>query len=530
MLDAYKGGDTKKFNAALSKYQATLESHSDPLQKATYTINDLDLSTIEFEVFFNNFQPFYIALVLYFGVFILAVSSWLGWAKPLNIAAASLLVLTFLLHTYALWARVVISGRPPVTNLYSSAVFIGWGCVLLGLIIEAVYRIGVGNVVSAVAGFATLIIAHFLTDGDTFQMLQAVLDTQFWLATHVVCITLGYSTAYLAGLIGILYILRGVYTPSLTPKISKEFARMIYGTICFSLFFSFVGTVLGGLWADDSWGRFWGWDPKENGALIIVIWNALILHARWGAMIRDRGLAVLAVVGNIVTTWSWFGVNALGAGLHSYGFISGVVFAICIAVLIFVHIMIIGIVPLPQWISSEIRDVEKYREKQAKDGLDLEAMLAAPHPVEERSVLLAIIAYLNPIYSCYLGFILLASYSVPSLAENMGYLGYLAVAYLFIMVMLFVTTTGLLQQHWAKAYICGSVASVYLLANLIWIMINYKLGNALYLLIPALAWPVIMLVVLNIRFSSPANPNSAGTSGTPSGGAPAGMKPSANKA
>jgi ABC-type transport system involved in cytochrome c biogenesis permease subunit len=98
---------------------------------------------------------------------------------------------------------------------------------------------------------------------------------------------------------------------------------MIYGILCFAIFFSFVGTVLGGLWADDSWGRFWGWDPKENGALIIVLWNALVLHARWAGMVRDRGLAVLAVAGNITTAWSWFGVNELGLGLHSYGFTEG---------------------------------------------------------------------------------------------------------------------------------------------------------------------------------------------------------------
>jgi len=85
---------------------------------------------------------------------------------------------------------------------------------------------------------------------------------------------------------------------------------------------SFVGTVLGGIWADQSWGRFWGWDPKENGALIIVLWNALILHARWGGVVRQRGVAVLAITGNIVTAWSWFGVNLLGVGLHSYGFLS----------------------------------------------------------------------------------------------------------------------------------------------------------------------------------------------------------------
>jgi ABC-type transport system involved in cytochrome c biogenesis permease subunit len=94
----------------------------------------------------------------------------------------------------------------------------------------------------------------------------------------------------------------------------------VYGTICFALFFSFVGTVLGGIWGDQSWGRFWGWDPKENGALLIVLWNAIILHARWGGMIREKGLMVLAMGGNIVTAWSWFGTNMLGIGLHSYGF------------------------------------------------------------------------------------------------------------------------------------------------------------------------------------------------------------------
>ena len=95
---------------------------------------------------------------------------------------------------------------------------------------------------------------------------------------------------------------------------------MVYGIICFATFASFVGTVLGGIWADQSWGRFWGWDPKENGALLIVIWNAIILHARWGGMVRERGMMVMAVFGNIVTSWSWFGTNMLGIGLHSYGF------------------------------------------------------------------------------------------------------------------------------------------------------------------------------------------------------------------
>ena len=95
---------------------------------------------------------------------------------------------------------------------------------------------------------------------------------------------------------------------------------MIFGITCFSLFFSLVGTVLGGIWADQSWGRFWGWDAKENGALLIVIWNAIILHARWAGIAKVRGLSALAIFGNVVTAWSYFGTNMLGVGLHSYGF------------------------------------------------------------------------------------------------------------------------------------------------------------------------------------------------------------------
>ena len=92
--------------------------------------------------------------------------------------------------------------------------------------------------------------------------------------------------------------------------------------------------MLGGLWADDSWGRFWGWDPKENGALLIVIWNALMLHARWDGMVSGRGFAALAIGGNIVTAWSWFGTNEMGIGMHSYGFTSGVLMWLTIYILL----------------------------------------------------------------------------------------------------------------------------------------------------------------------------------------------------
>jgi ABC-type transport system involved in cytochrome c biogenesis permease subunit len=344
ILVSYANHDVKEFNEAVSEYRQELVENPPHGWSPAKT---------DFETFFNHAAPFYHASVLYVFAFVLAALAWLGWSAPLNRAAFWLIALTFAVHTAALIARIYISGRPPVTNLYSAAVFIGWGCVALGLTLEVIYRLGVGNIIAAAAGFSTLLIAHFLAGGgDTFTVLEAVLDTQFWLATHVVVINLGYATTYVAGLLGLIYVLRGVLTPSLTKSAARDLARMIYGTLCFSIFFSFVGTVLGGLWADDSWGRFWGWDPKENGALIIVLWNALVLHARWDGMVKERGLAVLAIVGNITVSWSMFGVNELGVGMHSYGFTEGVTLTLVVFVAAQLAVVALGCVPRQLWWSA----------------------------------------------------------------------------------------------------------------------------------------------------------------------------------
>ena len=349
ILGAYEEGNAAKFNRAVAAYRAELDGRS---------LREVNLSRVSYEWFFNQFQPFFLASMLYAFVFLVATLSWLGWTNTLNRTAFWMTCFTLVLHTFAMISRIYISGRPPVTNLYSSAVFIGWGTVALGIILESVYRMGIGNVVASVTGFAALLIAHYLAgDGDTFVVLQAVLDTQFWLATHVTTINLGYSTTFLAGMLGVLYVLRGFFTRSLTPDVEKNLSRMIYGTLCFGIFFSFVGTVLGGLWADDSWGRFWGWDPKENGALIILLWNAVVLHARWDGMVKNRGMAVLSIAGNITTSWSWFGVNELGVGLHSYGFTEGVLMALGIFVLTQVAVIIVGCNPKSQWASFK-KDAE----------------------------------------------------------------------------------------------------------------------------------------------------------------------------
>ena len=321
---------------------------------------ELDADRVSFETFFNYFAPFYYSAFSYLFAFTFAVAGLLGWSKRLNRTAFLVILATFFVHTFALVARIYISGRPPVTNLYSSAVFIGWGCVVLGMIFESIYRLGIGNIIGAALGAITLGISHLLAgDGDTFKVLQAVLDTQFWLATHVVCITLGYSTTFLAGALGLYFVLAGLVTKNVTPQTSKDLSRMMYGTVCFGIFFSFVGTVLGGLWADDSWGRFWGWDPKENGALLIVLWNAILLHAHWDKIVGPRGLAVLAVGGNIITSWSWFGVNELSVGLHAYGFTEGVWATLWAFWLTQAVVMGVGLLPTELWRSELVASATK---------------------------------------------------------------------------------------------------------------------------------------------------------------------------
>ena len=342
ILNAWALGDPGAFNDSVAEYEAHLRDQ--PLQAKP---------ALGFEAFFNHLVPFYHCAVLYILAFVLGCFGWLGWTEMFRRAAFWLLAMTFVVHTLSIAARVYISGYPPITNLYGTAVFIGWGCVGLGLLLESIYRIGIGNLLAATVGFITLLIAHFLAgDGDTLEMMQAVLDTKFWLATHVIIINFGYAATFLAGGLSVLYILRGVLTRSLDADVDRVFGRMIYGVLCFALLLSFVGTVLGGLWADDSWGRFWGWDPKENGALMIVLWNALILHARWGGMVKTRGIAVLSVFGSIVTAWSWFGVNQLGVGLHSYGFTDSVAFWLLVFVASQLLIMGIGLLPRRLWRST----------------------------------------------------------------------------------------------------------------------------------------------------------------------------------
>ena len=345
LAGALAANQPENFNAALRDLRSQLV----PTQSAA-------MAKARAEVFFNQMEPFYNAMVIYLLAGLLAVFSWFNLSETLRRSAMWLVCLAFVIHTVGLVYRMVLEGRPPVTNLYSSAIFIGWGACLLGIILERFHKNGIGLVVASGIGFITLIIAHHLAlEGDTMEMMRAVLDTNFWLATHVVAVTVGYASTFVAGFLALIYIVRGFFTKTLDEATGKSLARMIYGIVCFATLFSFVGTVLGGIWADQSWGRFWGWDPKENGALIIVLWNALILHLRWGGLIRERGLVCCAIFGNVVTAWSWFGVNMLGIGLHSYGFTDAAFKWLMLFVTSQIVFIGLGLLPARMWKSFQSR-------------------------------------------------------------------------------------------------------------------------------------------------------------------------------
>jgi len=378
MAAAYRHGDAAEFNSAVAGYKMWLEpnfAHAAAKGRAEY--------------YFNQIKAFLHATIIYLMAFVLAGGALLTYGYASNLSeslrrsAFYLIVLALAIHTFGLVFRMMLEGRPPVTNLYSAAVFVGWGACVLGLVLERVYKLGLGSAVAGLAGFVTLLIAHNLAlGGDTMEMLRAVLDTNVWLATHVVVVNLGYASTFVAGALGIAYVVLGVFTPLLAAKVGatsaakksddltlgKALANMGYAIVCFAMLFSFVGTVLGGIWADQSWGRFWGWDPKENGALMIVIWNALILHARWGKLVGDRGLMNLVIFGNVVTAFSFFGVNMLGIGLHSYGFMDAAFKWLMIFDVSQVLFIFLGLLPLRMWKSFRNGDTPPSRRPPAHGG------------------------------------------------------------------------------------------------------------------------------------------------------------------
>lgn len=247
--------------------------------------------------------------------------------------ASHILMIGITLHLAMIALRIFILDRPPVGTLYESVLFVALIAVLFAWRLDGRTGSHEGKLIGSLLGaFLVGISGLFAPVGDTLGVLVAVLNTNFWLATHVVCITIGYGLALVAGTMAHVYLLKHsrhleratrVERPQANredPSATLRMTKTLQTATLIALLFTAIGTILGGIWADQSWGRFWGWDPKENGALAIVIWLIWLLHGRITGHLKEIGFAACLAVTNIIVALSWFGVNLLSVGLHSYGF------------------------------------------------------------------------------------------------------------------------------------------------------------------------------------------------------------------
>jgi len=321
MVAAYYSGQQLEFDMAARAFNAAVLKRVDEKLRGK-------LKLIPLEILYNRLQLFLWARILYAAAFVTVLMALLNEKRVLEKWALRVAAAGFVLHATAIILRIVLLGRPPVSNLYETFIFVGFVACLVGIIMENLGRNGLGTIVSGLGGFLFLSIAgKFAAEGDTLKMLVAVLNSNFWLGTHVLSITTGYAGVCVAGILGHVYIIQGLLRPQNKAALETTY-RNLMGVLGFGLIMTFLGTNLGGIWADQSWGRFWGWDPKENGAMLIVLWCAIIFHAQVGKMIGPLGVAVGGVLGLVVVMWAWFGVNLLSVGLHSYGFTSGAAIAL----------------------------------------------------------------------------------------------------------------------------------------------------------------------------------------------------------
>ena len=306
------------------------------------------LATIGMEYNYYQADWFLNAMMLFLIGSITALAMWtLGRGVAGKVSYWLTVMLTAAGALCCVWAIVVrclIMHRPPIGNLYDTIIFIGATIAVISLLTELMTRRRFALGIGPILGTALILLARRYELGDAsdhMDPLVAVLDSNYWLTTHVITITLGYSAGLLSAFLSAVYVLlRGLNLDAGSGELRRPLTRAVYGMLCFTLLLSLVGTVLGGIWANDSWGRFWGWDPKENGALLIVLWTLAILHARLGGYLKEWGIHIASLFTAVIVTFSWWHVNFLGVGLHNYGFTAGknaiwVFYATILATMIF---------------------------------------------------------------------------------------------------------------------------------------------------------------------------------------------------
>ncbi|NUN97922.1 MAG: cytochrome c biogenesis protein CcsA, partial [Candidatus Omnitrophica bacterium] len=276
-----------------------------------------------YEIQYNAFKPFRKAWeFLLLGAILFGVAMGVS-GRYVYLAAWASTTVGFALSSYGLLLRVLIAGRPPVSNMYESVVYMGWGVLLFAAIFELVYRQRIFGLCGSLMGVTVLILADMLPFDPAISPLVPVLRSNYWLLIHVMTIVISYSAFGLAMAIAHFSLLFYLFAPG-KKEIIRTSNAFVYRGIQLGVLLLTAGTILGGVWANESWGRFWGFDPKETWALISILGYLALLHARLFGMIGPFGMAVGAVLGFQLILMTWYGVNfVLGAGLHSYGFGTG---------------------------------------------------------------------------------------------------------------------------------------------------------------------------------------------------------------
>lgn len=239
--------------------------------------------------------------------------------------ALSMSVLTVIVQTALLTFRVMISGRAPITNMYETVLFSGYGALIIALIVGHFKKEKTFVYMGLAYNVCTMFMLNF-ADGmlnASISPLVPVLRDNFWLSTHVTTIILSYGALALSWILGNTVLIKNTFK-TLTNEDMKYYTDLIYTTLKYGTVLLAAGIILGGVWADYSWGRFWGWDPKETWSLIVLCIYMAILHGKYTSWISEKRFIPLTTASFLSVMMAWFGVNyILASGLHSYGFSEG---------------------------------------------------------------------------------------------------------------------------------------------------------------------------------------------------------------
>jgi ABC-type transport system involved in cytochrome c biogenesis permease subunit len=322
--EAYRTGNADRFDVASQELFRTLHQTTEAAHQTGREIRPYPgTSTIGIELLFNRLQPFRWAWVLMLaaaGAFLLGMVSRAAYVAGFVLALGSLLI-----QAAGFAARIAISGWAPVSNMYETVIFAAFMAALFALVLECIYRRGVFGLAGAAVATLGLLLADGLPLGldPKFNPLVPVLRTNYWLTVHVLTIVCGYGAGALAWGLGNLSLALLAFGKGRRAGL-HTLAQLTYRSMQLTVLLLAAGTFLGGWWAAQAWGRFWGWDPKEVGALVALVCYVVPLHARYAGWVKEYGLAVWAVLCFGAILLSWYVLNfVLAAGLHSYGFGAG---------------------------------------------------------------------------------------------------------------------------------------------------------------------------------------------------------------